>query len=70
MNSKTESVRTPIILPREYQYKFQEFEVVLLLEKSLRTSTQVIPAGKCRLERVPDGSFNLVITEELKEGQI
>ena len=69
MTTKADSIRTPIILPREYLYKFQEFEVVLLLEKSLRTSTQVIPAGKCRLERVPDGSFNLVITEELKEIQ-
>lgn len=61
-------MREPTIQPRTYTYVFQEFEVVHMLEMSLRKSTQVIPPGKCHLQRVSNGDFNLVLTEEPKEG--
>lgn len=61
-------MREPTIQPRTYTYVFQEFEVVHMLEQSLRKSTQVIPPGKCHLEMDSNGDFHLVLTEELKEG--
>ena len=61
-------MRKPRVQPSTYTYVFQEFEVVHMLEQSLRKSTQVIPPGKCKLHWDPSGELHLILTEELKEG--